>query len=237
MHFFSHSQLLAALKTYLIWITRNDKVAVENLKLIVDITLPVIHSAVPVKVSNSAAHLLLALSNLTCAPNLMLLADVAQFINVAPNLKFRDNQTTFVTYSAITNLLLKPWPDCSLDSANHRNYLTGVFFDGLTWTFRDLSSSDNENRVRQVVEGVLPALSHIVDFSKDLPMASKKKLFLAIKSTIEHAVILFPAYAKNSEISTFVLIFFLNVLRVLQQQLGVDGTKNAVQVFLDVAVK
>ncbi|KAH0820153.1 hypothetical protein GEV33_002638 [Tenebrio molitor] len=233
----NHSQLLAALKTYLIWMTRNDKLAVENLKLIVDITLPVIHNSVPIKISNSAAHLFLALSSLNCAPNLVVLPDVAHFINAAPSLKFRDNQTNFVTYSAITNLVLKPWPDCSQENANHRNYLIGVFFDGLTWGFRDLAPSNDEGRVRQATETVLPALSHVVDFCKDFPIASKKKLFLAIKSTIEHAVILFPAYAKYSEISNCILIFFLNVLRVLQQQLGVEGTKSAVQVFLEVAVK
>jgi hypothetical protein len=97
----------------------------------------------------------------------------------------------------------------------------------LTWGFRDLAPSNDEGRVRQATETVLPALSHVVDFCKDFPIASKKKLFLAIKSTIEHAVILFPVYAKYSEISNCILIFFLNVLRVLQQQLGVEGTKSA----------
>ncbi|RZB40953.1 exportin-6, partial [Asbolus verrucosus] len=233
----NHSQLLAALKTYLIWMTRNDKLAVENLKLIVDITLPVIHDSVPLKISNSSAHLFLALSNLNCAPNLVVLPDVSHFINLAPSLKFRDNQTNFVVYSAITNLLLKPWTDCSQDNANHRNFLTEVFFDALTWGFRDLSPANDEGRVRQIVETVLPALSHVIDFCKDFPVASKKRLFFAIKPTIEHTVILFPAYAKYTEISNCILIFFLSVLRVLQQHLGLDGTKNAVQVFLDVAVK
>ncbi|XP_008196875.1 exportin-6 [Tribolium castaneum] len=233
----NHSQLLAALKTYLIWITRNDKVAIENLKLIVDITLPVIHTSVPLKISNSSAHLFLALSNLPCSPNLILLPDVSHFINAAPNFKFRDIETNFVTCSAITNLLLKPWPDCSQENANHRSALTGVFFDGLTWPFRDLTLSNDEQRVRQVTEDVLPIVSHIVDFCKDFPIASKRRLFLAIKTTIEQSIVLFPAFAKNSEISNCILVVFLNVLRVLQQQLGVEGTKNAVQVFLEVAVK
>lgn len=225
------------MKTYLIWITRNDKVAIENLKLFVDITLPVIHTSVPLKISNSSAHLFLALSNLPCSPNLILLPDVAQFINAAPNFKFRDTETNFVTYSAITNLLLKLWSESSPENTNHRSFLTGVFFDGLTWGFRDLTTSTDEERVRQVTEGILPTLSHIVDFCKDFPIAAKKRLFVAIKLTIEQTVILFPAFAKNSEISNCILVFFLNVLRVLQQQLGVEGTKNAVQVFLDVAVK
>lgn len=42
---------------------------------------------------------------------------------------------------------------------------------------------------------------------------------------------------KYPEISNHILVLFLNVLSVLQQQIGVDGTKNAVQVFLQVAVR
>lgn len=57
------------------------------------------------------------------------------------------------------------------------------------------------------------------------------------QSTIEHALFLFPHYVKYPEVSNHILILFLNVLSVLQQQIGVEGTKNAVQVFLQVAVR
>lgn len=234
----SHSQLLAALKTYLIWMTRNDKVAIENIKLIVDITLPVINDTVPVKVSNSAAHLFRAVSTLSCAPDMVLIPEVAHFINMAPNLAINDNrQTNYVVFSAISNLLLRPWTVGSPEKVNHRNLLVDVFFDGLTWTFKDLTPSSGEGRVSEVVENTLPALSHIVDFCKDFPVASKKRLFQAISCAIQHAVVLFPVYAKSEDVSNCILLFFLTVLRVLQQQLGVEGTKSAVQVFLDVATK
>lgn len=234
---FSHSQLLAALKTYLIWITRNEKLAIDNLKLIVDVTLPVIRDSVPLKICNSAAYLFLGLSNLSCAPNLVALRDVVDFIHLAPTFKFRDNETNCIVHSAISNLLFKPWTGCSQEDSNNRTLLMTMYFNVLTRDIVELMPTSGEAKTRQVVELHLPVLSHIVDNSKDLPVASKKKLFAMIKTTVDRALLLFSVYAKNSDISNGILSYFLTVLKVLQTQLGLEETRKAVQIFLNIAAK
>lgn len=51
------------------------------------------------------------------------------------------------------------------------------------------------------------------------------------------ALNVFPSYSKYADVSDHILILFLNVLNVLQQQFGIENTKRAVQVFLDVAIR
>ncbi|KAJ8947794.1 hypothetical protein NQ318_019466 [Aromia moschata] len=233
-----HSQLLAALKTWLIWMTQKDKMSNHNIELIVDITLPILLDGVnvPNKLSHSAAHLLLGFANTVFAQKLVVLPMVVQFIHVAPNMKYSDRKTKCVINSSVSNLLLKPWGELSQNDSMQRNILIGMFFDNLTKEFRELSPNINEGRALDVVDNILPSLSSIIEHCKNYPLASKKLLYIAIKPTIEHALFLLPSFVKYTEISNHMLLFFLNVLGVLQQQLGVDGTKNAVQIFLQVAV-
>lgn len=211
--------------------------AIDNLKLIVDVTLPVIHDSVPLKICNSSAYLLLGLSHLSCAPNLVLIRDVVDFIHLSPSFKFRDNETNCIVHSAISNLLFKPWSDCTPESSHNRTLLTSMYFNLLTRDFIELNPNSGEGRTKQVVESHLSLLSHIVDSSKDFPVASKKKLFGMMKTSIDRALVLFSVYSKDSDISNGILTFFLSVLKVLQTQLGLEETRKAVQIFLDIAVK
>lgn len=218
---------------------QNGKLSTDNLKIILNLTLPILHAngAVPPKIIHSAAHLFLSFTNHVFPTNLIVFPMVVQFVHVAPTLRYASQQTNHLNNSAICNLLLKPWGDINQDDLNQRNILINVFFDSLTKDFRELSVNlMNESRITETVGNVLPALSHIVEYCKNFPMASKRLLCNSIKSCFDHALILFPGYVKYNQISNHFLNFFLNVLGVLQQHLGVESTKVAVEVFLQVAV-
>ncbi|KAJ8970467.1 hypothetical protein NQ317_009441, partial [Molorchus minor] len=212
-----HGELLAALKTWLVWMTQKEKMSDHHTRIIIDITLPVLLEAF--------------------APNVIVLPMVVQFIHVAPNLNIADPETKCVLNSSISNLLLKPWGDLSNSDAAQRNLLIGAFFENLTREFRELTPTTSEGKVLEVAQRILPSLSNIVEHCKNFPLASKRLLFAVIKPTIEHTLLLLPNYVTFNEISNHMLTFFLNVLGVFQQQLGVEGTKSAVDVFLQVAVR
>lgn len=236
-----HSELLAALKTWLAWLPFNTNLSVqinENCRIVL-LTLPVLQDGeiISSKISHSAAQLLLYYMSRTHPPYLLSVArEILQFIQIAPTLRFNDNQTNYLVNNAICNLLLQNWHTNNQNHLDWQRDLINSFFDTLTRDFKELSPSSGESRVNEVVAKVLPALAHIVKFCKDFPMNSKKLLTTAVKPTFEHALVLFPFYVKYTEVSNHFLVFFLNVLGVLQQQLGIESTRNAVQVFLQVAV-
>ncbi|KAG5885493.1 Exportin-6 [Gonioctena quinquepunctata] len=233
-----HSQMLSALKSLLVWITQKNTMDNQSLKQILDLTLPILRCGVtvPSKISHSAAHLLLSLTSIVFAPNLVVIPMVVQFIQMAPTLKFCDSQTSLIVNNSVSNLLLKSWGTLSQEDTAQRNAFAGGFFDSLTKDFRELSPNMQEERVRHVVEKVLPSLSHIIENCRHFPMVSKKLLATTIRPTIHHALYLFPPFVKYKEISNHILVFFLNVIGVLQQQIGLEETKNAVQVFLQVTM-
>ncbi|CAH1116071.1 unnamed protein product [Phaedon cochleariae] len=232
-----HGQLLAALKTLLVRTTRkNDNI--ENIDPLLDLTLPLLRSrpAAPPRIAHSAAHLFLGLSDAAFAPHVVVLPQVGQFVAEAPMLRFADADTASVVCKAVSNLLLKSWGNLSQADSEQRSAMVNTFFDRLTNDFRSLSPITPEESVRTVVERTLPSLSIITENCQNLPMASKKLMAAAIRPTVQHALYLFPTFVRYKEISNHILIFFLNVMGVLQQQLGVEDTKNAVQVFLQVTM-
>lgn len=237
LFFFRHSQLLAAVQTLLSWTTRKSILSNHVLKAVLDITLPVLRNQhiVPSKIKHAAAHLLLSFTDIVFAPNLIIIPSVVQFIHVAPSLTFSDKQTNCIVNNSVSNLLLKPWGELSHEDSLQRNAFISTFFENLTKDFRDLNLDSREDRIQHVIENTLPSLSVIVESCRHFPIASKKLLSIALKPTIHHGLYMFPILVRGKEASNYVLTFFLRVMAVLQQQLGIDETKNAVQVFMQVS--
>ncbi|KAL3272659.1 hypothetical protein HHI36_014124 [Cryptolaemus montrouzieri] len=233
-----HSELLAALQTWLFWVLQKKKLTDHNLKTLIDVTLPVLMEpgSTPPPVACSAARLLLTLTAQVPPPGLMRTQTMTDFIDVASTLRQSSMETRHIVNGSICNLLLRNWGESNQRDNEMRHYLVGIFFDNLTKDFRLLTATTEEQRVRDISENTLNCLSHVVDFCKHFSNSSKRLLYLAIKSSVEHALLVFPAYVKYQEVSQNILGLFINVLGVLQQQMGIDGTKNAVNVFLQVAV-
>ncbi|XP_031353857.1 exportin-6 isoform X1 [Photinus pyralis] len=233
-----HSQILAALKTWMPWIPLNNEIMSQHLKQLLAVTLPLLRGGVqyPGKVTHSAAHLLLSLSNVVFPPSLVILPTVVEYIHIAPAMKYNGTHTREVVNNAVCNILIRPWGELSQADGTHRNALINTFFDGLTRDFRELGPHSSEGKVREVISHTLPLLSHIIEFAKDFPSQSKKLLYMGIKTSIDTALQVFPTYSSIPDVSDHILVLFVNVLSVLQQQLGVECIKHAVEVFLDVAV-
>lgn len=158
-----------------------------------------------------------------------------------------------VVESAVAAALIRPWwvgssgdgtsmfRGSDVPPETIRQPLQQLFFDGLTLEFRQIDVSHGnaamlEVRVRDIVARTLPSLSEVVSYCSAYPTSSKKLLHCGLKNTIDQTLVVFPVYSRNSEISDKILSFFLTVLSVLQQQIGIETTTRAVQVFLDVAI-
>ncbi|KAK9883135.1 hypothetical protein WA026_001329 [Henosepilachna vigintioctopunctata] len=233
-----HSELLAALQTWFLWVLQRKKLTDLNLKTMIEITVPLLTEpgSTPPSVACSAARLLLTLTAQISPPTMMRIQTMTEFINAASTMGQATVETRHLVNVSICNLLLRNWGESTHRDLEMRQYLVGVFFDNITKDFRILTSTTEEQRVREVCDNTLNALSHIIDFCKHFSNSSKKLLYLALKNAIDHALAVFPAYVKYSEVSQNILVLFVNVLGVLQQQLGMEGTKQAVNVFLQVAV-
>lgn len=108
--------------------------------------------------------------------------------------------------------------------------------DNLTKEFNSLTPTTEEEKVRRVSSSTLQSLSHIVDFCRKFSTQGKKTIFLCVQESIKHSLRLFPAFVNYSEVSQDILTFFVNVLGVLQAQIGLEGTKEALDIFLKVAL-
>lgn len=175
--------MLAALKTWSPWMPLNNEITCHHLKQLLAITLPLLRDGVqhPGKISHTAAHLLLNLSNTIFPPSLIMLPSVVEFIHIAPNLRYSGKHTREVVNNAVCNILIRPWGDLSQADTAHRNVLIGVFFDTLTKEFRELGPHTPESKVREVVSSTLPSLTHIIEFAKNYPLQSKKLLYVSLK--------------------------------------------------------
>lgn len=233
-----HCELLAALQTWLFWIVQKEKLDDECLRTLLDISLgPLMEgSNIGAKLSCSAARLLLTLTSHAFPPDLIVSQQVRNFIPMASTIQYLSQDANHLVNDAICNLLFRNWGELSQSDSNARQYLIESFFENLTRDFRQLCVNTEEGKIRDVTLQVFPALAQLIDFCKNLPNMSKKLLFIALKSTIEHALDLFPSYVRYPEVVLNILDFFISVLEVLQQHLGVDGTQHAVKVFLQVAV-
>ncbi|KAF7269338.1 hypothetical protein GWI33_017631 [Rhynchophorus ferrugineus] len=126
----------------------------------------------------------------------------------------------------------------SFDQETVQRYklLIGIFFDGITSDFKELTCNSTEAKVCSVVVEVLPALSHVIEYCRGFPIIAKRELTSAIKTTLDHALVLFPTYMRYTEVHNIFSKFFISVLKNLQSQIGSEFTKNAIQVFLQVAI-
>ncbi|KAK9752797.1 Exportin 1-like protein [Popillia japonica] len=241
------SQLVAALKTWCTWLFLNGERNNRYLKDLIEISLRHLQSAheEPPKVCHAAAHLFLTVSSAVFPPSLITLPSVVDYIQLAPKIKYYSRETHQVVISACCNILVRPWGELSQLDSQKRNIWITSFFDLLTrdfrdlmqnGDFRDLMQNGDVNKMKDIVTNTLPILSNVIDYCKNYPSSSKKLLYMGLKSCIDHGLLLFPTYSRYEEISDNILTFFLNVLGVLQQQMGIDATKHAVEVFLQVAV-
>lgn len=231
--------MLAGLKTWCLWLVVNKHDINHYIGDVVTVTTTVLLNGPqePPKLSLSAAHLFLCLTNITFPPNLITLPPIIELLHTSPAIRYQDDHTLNVLYQAMCNLLVRPWGDLSDGDKNQRLLLIKVFFDTLTKNFRELTPDNNVEDIKQVALSTLPCLSRIVEYCKHHSSSSKKLVHSGIQSTIQHALTLFSQYSDCPEVSNTILELFLVVLDVLQQQLGLEFTKVAIQVFLDVAVK
>ncbi|CAH0564345.1 unnamed protein product [Brassicogethes aeneus] len=214
-----HSEILAALKTILIWMTRESKLNNRDLEILLDISLPVLQRAtnVPAKIAYSAAHLFFTITNIVSFSDLVAFPSVPQFVLMAPSLKFAESETMFVVFNAISTLLFKPWRDMNEVESGKRTALVDNFFNALTKEFTDLPRNTPEVKVREVANKLFPVLTHIVESLKDFPMNSKKMLNSVIMNTFCHASTICRNSIYTDEPGSYEQ-FFLTVFGVLQPE-------------------
>ncbi|XP_022916840.1 exportin-6 isoform X2 [Onthophagus taurus] len=234
------SQLLAALKTWLIWLSTNSEKSLNKFdKQLIELALYHLKSAheEPEKVCHAAAHLFLSLSSAIFPPNLISIPEIVEFIQFAPTSRYYKKETSKVLNSACCNILVRPWGDLSQSDFQKRTLLINSYFNGLTREFHDLPPQCvDEVKINEIIGNVLPILSNLVEFCNGFQSQSKKLLYMGLKGSIDHSLLLFPLYSRFSEASNHILVFFLNVLNVLQQQMGPEVIKRAIEIFLEVAI-
>lgn len=183
---FRHSHFLAALKTWIPFLSLNEEINSKNLQELINFSLPILRSgqSEPSKISHSAAHLLLALSTSVFPPSLVTLPPVVEFLHMASTIKYNNKQTTEVVNNALCNILIRPWGELSQQDTTKRNQLITGFFDMLTKDFRELTPHVDQHKIREIVNDVLPILSNIIVHCKNYPTTSKKLLYMGIKVVI-----------------------------------------------------
>lgn len=233
-----HAQILAGLKTWCLWLVMHKHDHSHQVSDIVTITTSILLNGPhePAKLSLSAAHLLLCLTNMTFPPSLITLPPIVELLRNAPHIKYQDEHSVNVLHQSMCNLLIRPWGDLNDSDKNQRMMLIQVFFDALTKDFRTLTVNTNETQVQQVVLSTLPYISRIIEYCKHHSTASKKLLISGLQETIQKALTLFPKFADSPEINNSILELILVVLEVLQLQMDSGLTKVDIQVILDVAI-
>lgn len=206
MFVYRYGELLAALKTWLVWLNQNVATSGIQINQLLDVVLKTLHLSVdtyvPEKISHAAAQLLLGVTEIIFPPHLVTLPPILQLIHRyktmytfenckiktnyfyvyrAPTMAFKKSQTKLILNSAMCNLLLRSWGELSQEDGARRNYLVGLYFDTFTREFRELTNTTEHVKVKRVVENTLPVLAYSIDYSKKFTNASKKLLCTAIK--------------------------------------------------------
>ncbi|XP_066246202.1 exportin-6 [Euwallacea similis] len=233
-----HTELLASMRTWLNWMETRSQPYATNADVFLRILLPILNDGdkVPAQISLSAALLLLELSRRPNNLSPLKHSAVAAFIQEIPRLKFSSPDISNAIFSAICEILLKHLKAFDQETLQRYKLLIGIFFNEITRDFRDLTPSSLEAKVRATVEGVLPTLSHMIEYCRGYPLGARKELTSAIKPTLDHALLLFPVYVKYSEVYSLFSRFFISVLKNLQSQIGMEFTKTAMAIFFQVAV-
>ena len=174
--------MLAALQTWSTWLPQNIEKN-NYLKELLDVSLPLLQSddRELTKVRHAAAHLLLGLSVSAFPPLLVSFPSVVDLLQRASYLRYFNHETNKVVNRAFCNILIRPWGDLSQVDSDRRNMLIVMFFDGLCKDFKGLSYHSDVNKMKEIVNQVLPMLSNIVECCKNYPSSSKKLLYMGIK--------------------------------------------------------
>ncbi|CAG9773890.1 unnamed protein product [Ceutorhynchus assimilis] len=231
------SELLSSLKTWLCWMeTRNQQC--YNGDIFLSLVLPFLKEGdqMSVKITSAAAQLFLELAkrpNNSCSLQNNV---VVEFVQQVPEIKYYTSDITNTVNSAICEILLKNLKSVNEETLQRHKLLIKLFFDELTRDFRNLNHSSPEDTVRAVVTNTLPALSLIIKYCRSFNVGAKKELINAIKPTLDQALVLFPIYVKYIDVYVIFSKFFMSVLKNVQSQIGLNYTKQAMQVFFQVAV-
>ncbi|KAL1498173.1 hypothetical protein ABEB36_009014 [Hypothenemus hampei] len=232
-----HSELLSSLKTWLNWMeARNQQCA--NADIFLSLILPILRDGekTPQEISSSAALLFLELAKRFNNLSPLQYTVVVEFIQDVPRLKFTSVHVSNTLNSAVCEILLKYFKSFDQKTIQLHKVWILVFIDNLTQDFRDLTPTSAESKIRIVVEKVLPSVIHIIEYCRGYPLGAKKELASGLKSVLDHALLLFPFYVKYPDIYAVISKFFVSVLKNLQSQIGIEFTKNAMHIFLQVAV-
>ncbi|XP_019758568.2 exportin-6 [Dendroctonus ponderosae] len=232
----SQSELLSVLKAWLGWMEARSQLN-SNVDIFLNLLLPVLHEGdkVPVQVYSAASQLFLELSR---RPNYLCPSSnraVADFITKVPKLKLNSPEIVNCIYSAICEILLKPLKSLNQHTLPVYKRLIDGFLKELSADFRSLTPKTAEVKVIETVH-VLPALAHLIEYCRCYPLVSKKELASGIEPILTHSMVLFPTYVKYSQVHDAFPQFFNSILRNLQSQIGPDFTKNAMNIFFQVAV-
>ncbi|XP_076269879.1 exportin ellipsoid body open [Rhynchophorus ferrugineus] len=234
----AQSELLASLKTWLGWMEARNEPINTDANIFLEIIIPFLREGgkVPNKISLAAAQLFLEMSrrpgNLCPSQRNV----VAEFLQETPRLKYGSSDIRDTVNSAVCDILLRHLKSFDQETVQRYKLLIGIFFDGITSDFKELTCNSTEAKVCSVVVEVLPALSHVIEYCRGFPIIAKRELTSAIKTTLDHALVLFPTYMRYTEVHNIFSKFFISVLKNLQSQIGSEFTKNAIQVFLQVAI-
>lgn len=94
--FYRHAQILAGLKTWCLWLVVNKRDPSHQIGDIVTVTTSVLLNGhqEPAKLSLSAAHLLLCLTNITFPPNLVTLPPIVELLRTSPVIRYQDEHVS-----------------------------------------------------------------------------------------------------------------------------------------------
>lgn len=90
--------MLAGLKTWCLWLVVNKRETSHQIGDIVTVTTSILLNGIqePAKLSLSAAHLLLCLTNITFPPNLITLPPIIELLHTSPMIRYQDEHVSYL---------------------------------------------------------------------------------------------------------------------------------------------
>lgn len=91
-----HAQILAGLKTWCLWLVVNKRETNHQISDMVTATTSILLNGPQesAKLSLSAAHLLLCLTNITFPPNLITLPPIIELLHTSPIIRYQDEHVS-----------------------------------------------------------------------------------------------------------------------------------------------
>lgn len=240
-----HSELIAALRTWLFWMLQKNKLDGNKLNWLVRIVVNILMklSNAPYPIAYSTTCLLHSITDKVSPLLLLEQKALMEYMSMTciyrhPILKIRELIdesvcNTFLSFSNGPNLSKQEVEQLKQVRFHHLN----IYIDTLSSDFLSLTPTTEEVLVRRVSSQTLESLSHIIDYCGKFSNDSKVTINNCVNSTIKHAMKLFPAYEKLSDVSQMILSFFISVFRTLQHHIGSDGTREILDLFLKQALQ